>query len=276
MPCALDNRSRARPRAKVGALLALGILLSTFAPSSAFAGSGTPVDPWLTLNIHYLWSNNGGPSNTFQDIKAQSEHASYVEFWAYNARLTSGSQYLGMQTQGTLKGARNGEVVSKSVHFSMFGNGQPIFNLEPTYCSAGADRLPGLSCAKSFGWGVNTTYRFTINYYYGITTPGWCTPGLPSCTVAQGLVAGTQIAAFSYYSLAYGTAQGASSFLEIPLATGGTCAAPTPSGEFIVPFKTIGGNLVPVTTVTGFDRSTEYPQTCARTYNQWVATYMHY
>jgi len=70
--------------------------------------------------------------------------------------------------------------------------------------------------------------------------------------------------------------QSASSFLEIPLGTGGTCDAPAPRGEFVIPYKTIGGNDLPVTTVTGSDRTTVYPQTCARTYNDWVVTYMYY
>ena len=67
---------------------------------------------------------------------------------------------------------------AQSAHFSMFGNGQPIFNVEPTSCTSAADGGSGLSCAKVHGWGLSATYRFNINYYCGITTPGWCTPGL--------------------------------------------------------------------------------------------------
>ena len=259
-------------------LLALSFSLVALFPGLSFAGSGTSADPWRTLNIFYTWSNNSGPSSTYQDITADQAHTSYVEFWAYAQNLSSGKQsYLGMQTMGTLKGYQNGLQVSKSVHFSLFGNGNPIANLQPQYCTSGADGGTGLSCAQSFAWTVGTTYRFQVYYYYGITTPGWCSSGLSSCTVAQGLIGSTQIAAFSYSPFAYGIMQAANSFLELPLNTGGTCSAPVPEGTYVVPFKTISGVTSSVISATSFDRTdTVYPQTCARTYNEWVVTRIHY
>ena len=99
-------------------LVVLILSLASILPDLVFAGSGTSADPWRTLNIFYTWSNNSGPTSTYQDITADQAHPSYVEFWAYAQNLSSGKQsYLGMQTMGTLKGYQNGLQVAKSVHF---------------------------------------------------------------------------------------------------------------------------------------------------------------
>lgn len=250
--------------------------------SVALAGSGTQADPWRTLNIYYSWSNNGTPSRTFQDIRGTQIANDTVTFWAYSPvlRRTDGVQsttYIGIQTKGTLKGNQNGVVVFKSAHFSIIGNGNTINNLQPSNCSSGADGGFGVSCAISYGWATGATNRVTESFSYNVSTPGWCSPGLASCTVAVGAVGSSQIGAFSYAPGAYGVMQSANSFLEIPLNTGGSCAAPAPRGEFVIPYKTIAGTDVAVTTVSGSDRyDTIYPQTCARTYNNWVVTYMYY
>jgi hypothetical protein len=186
--------------------------------------------------------------------------------------------YVGIQTMGTLKGSRNGQVVSRSAHFSMKGLG--IANLQPTDCSGGFDADQGVSCAQEYAWGTNLTYRVMEHYFYNITTPGWCQPGLISCTVVSGTVTyggELQIGAVSYSAASYGQMQQASSFLEIPLNIGGTCASPVPMGQFIIPFKVIQGTTVPIYSATSYDRTdTQYPQTCARTYNSGLATYIHY
>jgi hypothetical protein len=250
----------------------------------SYAGSGTAQDPWKTLNIWDTWSNASGPTRAAQVIRATQINANALAFWAFSPVLHSTatgdtSIYVGFQTQGLLKGSQNNVVVPKSAHFSIFGHvGQPIHNLQPTQCSNGADGGAGISCAKQFGWVANNSYSVYTDYFYGITTPGWCPPTVSPCTVAVGGIGSTQIGAFSYSPLAYGSVTGtSSSFLEMPLFIGGTCADPVPIGQFTIPYKVVSGNQLYVSSASSFDRNdTVYPQTCARTWNDWLATWISY
>lgn len=271
-----------RKISKSAVAVALAAFLIGATPVSA--GTGIAADPWKTLNIWYSWTNQSGPSSTSQVMKATQAHLSYVEFWAYAPVLHSAwsgdtTVYIGLQTQGTLKGSLDGVVVAKSIHFSIFGKvGQPVQNLQPTSCSAGADGGAGLSCAKSFGWVVGAAYTPKVDLIDGITTPGWCPAGISPCTVAVGSLGSTQIGAFSYSPLAYGTMAGsASSFLEIPLGTGGTCNPTVPKGQFTIPSKVVSGSTLYVSNAWSWDRTdTMYPQTCARTWNDWLTTWISY
>ncbi len=255
------------------------MLVSNVSMTGATAGTGTPTDPWHNLDLFYDFVNPNAPSKSYQDITATLAHTSFVEFWAYQVSLTyNGLQYAGFQTQGRLKGNRNGQLVAKSVAFSMQDiPGYPLHDLQPQYCSTGFDQYVGLSCAQELNWSVGATYRIAMNYSYGITTPGWCPAGVSVCTVASGFFGIVQIAAFSYSPYNFGGVQSAAAFLELP--AGGTCTAPIPSGQFAVPFKVVGGVSTSVTSAYSFDRNppiTTPPGSCARTYIDGLVQRIHY
>lgn len=158
--------------------------------SSAFAGSGTSADPWVSKWVNWGRASQSGFVSAYWDDVTPVVAQPY-SFWSNNPNFTiQKGFYIGVQTNISLKGNSAGLSAPTGAMFSLFGTvggySTNWRNLDGVHCSSTADGSAGVSCAIPYTVSQGVSYRVTVEAAFSViqsecptltwsgTSAGWC------------------------------------------------------------------------------------------------------
>lgn len=235
--------------------------MAVAAPSPASAGTGSPEDPWINMNIRWERpSAIGAAPITAMWSDIQSLVVAPKSFWSMNPKfnttptfINGQGYYIGFQTNTTRWGGQATlGPFAKGAVFSLFGTpmvwGYDTYKLlDPTHCGIGADGPYGVTCTIPYGWIDGAAYRLSVEMVVS-TSSSLCPPLTPtSCRVYTGYIAPTSnvfartlIGQWSLSPGVYGDVTTTNQFLE-PFGGCPTGSNTRAEGRFVLPYSAFSG-----------------------------------